>query len=213
MDRELKEVKSVDGLEQFLIDKIANFYGIIKGVQATQKINKTYFDEIFKKADKNLVKIMSKNKNSKENIEGYVKGNLIDNLKKISGYKESEKEEQNEKESTEKEINKTEEQIKNLEEQKEFLFEAEEGDDNENLEKLKQVAKKWIANVFSPVFNTDAPTGGEEKKGFINFGGDYRIKRNVAQGIIRKSSFDDIKNLRDKVGNKSDFPIRKQKNL
>ena len=90
IDKALNTIKNKEELTSYLEQTLVGLYTAIKGVQATRKVNKTYFDEMFKDADKNLVKVMNYDeKKFYPAIKNYVEEYLLPNLEKISGKNES----------------------------------------------------------------------------------------------------------------------------
>lgn len=216
---QLVNVKSEEDLKKFLNDELLGLYTAIKGVQATQKVNNTYFEEMFKDADKGLVKVMSvKNvKKAEPAIDAYVE-DLIKNFHNIVGIKTVKESflfednaginklddtlQKQEKDLTGNNNNNNDEKTK-----EETSKSTEEESKTEDLNKLKGVTQKWLLNILSPIMKMDPPEKSEQSFIKMNDKEGHEIDRNVAQGVIRKAGFQKFKDFRDTVGDKNEFPL------
>jgi hypothetical protein len=81
----LNKSKDIDELKKVVKDELLGLYTVINGIKLTNKVDKYYFDEIFKNANKDLVKVMSNN-DSKISLalDDYIDKSLIPGLMKIS---------------------------------------------------------------------------------------------------------------------------------
>ena len=222
--------KSIENLQELVSDELYGVYSALKGVQATQKVSNTYFEEIFKNADKNLVKIMSEKdiKTADKKIKGYVEGLLSPKggLYKLAGIREStfysfkdflfeddNKDLDNTLEQQKKQLeqgdkNKTdkgeEDPNKKEEDTKEDSNKEEDTKEDPNLVKLKDVSYKWLSNILSPILKYTPPdeSGESSVDGYIELGDkkDHKIDRKVAQGIIKKAGFKKFKKFRNSIG-------------
>jgi len=205
----LKDVKNVTKLQSLVTQELTGVHSALKGVQATQKVNKTFFDEIFKNADSALVKAM-KNKKPEKSIPLYVNNLLSDGggLFKLANYEapvvQSKKEVKDEKMG----------ETVNYSLKYRKLFEAKEETTEEDLSKdekfikLKEVTYKWLVNILKPIMNGEA--GEEEGGDYISFDDNkYKMKRQAVQDMVSKSDFKSFKTFRDTVGNEMDYKIQK----
>lgn len=217
IDGALEKIESKEQLSSYLKQSIMGVYTALKGVQATQKVGKAYFDEIFKKADKNLVKVMgSKSNKIKPSLDNYVDNYLIPNLEKIGGVnKMSEKflfeinndgiqdveyeeikddESGKEEQKLDKEIDKTKDEVK-------------EGD--KVSDGMKTVVKKWLLNIFAPILNSKSK-GTQPSDGNIEIDGEVAIptvdksgvKVSVMRDLVKNATLDDIMKLRNVVASR-----------
>lgn len=224
IDKALNTIKNKEELTSYLEQTLVGLYTAIKGVQATRKVNKTYFDEMFKDADKNLVKVMNYDeKKFYPAIKNYVEEYLLPNLEKISGKNESFKplyfdEVSQVFEEIEFPKPASEESIKKLtgksKEEDNIDKETEKEIDNKEKEngvsdELKSNVKKWLNTVFYPILRTKPPKENRKENNYIRTKGDSVIKRGVAQDILRNAQIDDIKDFRDKVAKKANIDPKK----
>jgi hypothetical protein len=83
--KEINSTTTTDDLEKLLKNYITGLYAAIDGIKKTEKINPTYFQEIFKNSDKDLIKLMSYNeKIFSKKIDNYINNVLMPGLYKIS---------------------------------------------------------------------------------------------------------------------------------
>jgi len=221
IDNSLKTVKTVGELKNNLKQSILGIYSALKAVQSTQKVNKTFFDEIFKSSDKGLLKLI----NTKEMKSGnpqqmsaitdkYINDVLYPNLEKLGGVGIASANEAVDSGNPDGTGNIDESGTPQETGISEVKKKKEVNPDNKKVDdKIKSATKNWLMTIFKPIMRIDGNKFGGNQQGgsddnYIDFGGKYKIKKDVAQGILRKSSFDDIKALRDKVGNPRDFPIQ-----
>ena len=190
INKKLKTINTESDLKKLLKDTLLGLYTALKGVQATQKVNKTYFDEIFKNSDKNLIKTMSNNdKKINQSIDNYIDKILIPNLIKISGDKNES-----------------------------FIFENqdENQDENQNGKKisknLKKVTYNWLNNLLSPILASRPP---KQNNNYYTTSDGYKIKRQNVQNMIKQSNFKNIKRFRDSLkpmdgkNPKNEWPIQR----
>ena len=210
--KQLVDVKSIgdtkddeNSLFKFLYTELFGLYTAIKGVQATQKVNNTYFNEIFKKADKNFVKAMSaKEKKASGMIEAYIK-TLIGkdgSFNKIAGITESKIYEELDTPNTQKVDEDPNAQKVDPNTQKDTK--EEEPKEDENLTKLKGVTQKWLTNILSPIMNSEAPKGekGGEEGDIIPTVDKSQVRRDVVQDMVKNSSIRDLQVFRNRLGKK-----------
>lgn len=216
IDEVLQKVNTRDELKIYLHDTLFGLYTAIKGVQATQKVNNTYFDEMFKNADKNLVKAMSyKEDKASAAINDYVEKTLLPGLEKMSGVKNEslllEMDANTEEEKVDNEIQKTKEDI-GQDDKKEG-----QGDGQNNSpkisDKLKEVTKKWLTNTLAPILKADLPKMETGKEGDIIPTTDKsQVRRDVVQDMIKNSTIDNIKTFRKTVGQSKGMDKQEWKN-
>jgi hypothetical protein len=204
IDKKLKSIKTKKELSEYLKDSIQGIYTALKGVQSTEKVGKTFFDEIFKKADKNLVKAMSyKQDKAFAAIDNYVDEFLIPNLDKIKGMGAMGESVLFEADLTDEE-DKIDKETSELE--KEVGDEKQEDKSEEIDDKTRKVVKGFLINIFGPILKAKAPEAGEEGDvKNIEIDGEVAIpttdksgvKVSVMRNLVSNATIDDLKALRN----------------
>lgn len=199
IDNKLKEIKTEDELKEFLKETIYGLYSAIKGIQSTKKIDSVYFEEMFKKADKNFVKLMNKNqKKFDKALDVYLDKYLIPGLYKLAGVKSNES----------------------------FLYEADENKDEDKSDKeipdkLKKATKNWLGDIFSPILKikTPKPDNSDNSDNKNNNNSKViptkdgsQVRKEVVQDLTKNASLNQIKKFREIVGNSRNMNKKEFKN-
>jgi len=88
ISKEINKTTTSNEIKNVLKEYITGLYAAIDGIKKTEKINPTYFQEIFKNSDKNLIKLMSYDeKTFNKKIDNYINNVLMPGLYKISNIK------------------------------------------------------------------------------------------------------------------------------
>lgn len=91
MDEELKNIKDKQELKEYLHNTLYGIYSAIMGIKSTQKIEPVFFEDMFKNADENLIKLMNtKEKKFEDNLDIYLEKFLLPGLYKLSGISKDE---------------------------------------------------------------------------------------------------------------------------
>lgn len=200
MDKKLTKIKTEKELKDYLNQTIYGLYSAIKGIQSTEKIDPAYFNDMFKKADKNFTKLMNmKPRKFDKSLETYINDILLPGLKKLAGERDNE-----EKDKSENNQEESQEENQGKDNEKESQIEVS--------KKLKKVTKTWLGNILSPIMDKKEPKGdGNEEdnnkdtnnKKIIKTKDDSVVRRKVVQDITKNADLNQIKKFREMVGKSS----------
>lgn len=216
IDNALQKIKDKNQLKTYLSDSLISIASALKAVQATQKIDQTFFDEIFRKADRRLIKAMSNNDDKKleQAVRGYVDTILMPNLEKISKTKNIgentvyeelnmpswfNRKQQNKNQDKKDQNNQNQDNQKDQNDQND----NQKGQDNKNepiSDGLKEVTKKWMLNILRPILDVDKKIKNVNKgKKIIYTKNQSPVRRKVIQDIVSNADIKDVIDFRNRV--------------
>ncbi len=198
IDNNLKDKKTVGEVNTYLTQAITSLYTALIGVKNTNKFNKTYFEEIFKDTDKELVKRMNTKYKSDDEITKsfgeYVSGVLTPNLQKIAATEKIGTEETTEPQTAGKKEN-FDKKYKIFEEAEAFDPEAPATD------ALKTTVKNWILKLLNPILKINpkpiqklVPTTE-----MLPTSDGYTMRRDQLEDLFKNANFNQIKKFRDLI--------------
>jgi len=210
INKELKNINTKEDLKDYLRKTIQGLYTAIKGVQSTEKIEPTYFDDMFKKADKTFVKLMnSKPGKFKKSIDIYI-DKLVPNLYKLAGIelkKESFIFEDNQNEREDSNNNKGEEDNQDEKgDDKKKTEDTKKEKSDEVPDKVKKATKTWLINILKPIIDKKMPDGLNDQD---NSSGNNKVwdtkddsvvRKDVIKDMVKNADLNHIKRFREEVG-------------
>jgi len=233
MDNDLNNIKNVNSLKDYIKNQLVGISTAISGIKDMQKINNSFFDEIFKDAGRDLSKAMfsfklkgdSRSKDVETKLGKYVDDILYLQLKKIAGIKNS-------NESIYIDMiyqgyklvleNDDSDNSNSSDDSDDDSGEIGDNLNNDQFNKIKEVAKKWIMKIFKPIIDHSSSYSGGNNNNNNNNNSSDNSKVNTNDGhsvdndglkkIANNLSGQDLIDFRNKAGlSKDEVPIHTSK--